>query len=522
LCLLLGLALPATARDRFPQELDAMCAAQGRTPENPAALAVEADGFGADCALCHDFSGGSFPSSSNVNADGRSFRAGDLDPFCTLVEMNQPPVLEPIENQTVDVGATVAVSVLASDPDGDPLELTVSPLPMGASFVEVQPGEALFTWVPTLDQTGLHTLRFSVSDGLDMDFQDVVVTVGEVNAPPTLAPIGDQQVEVGMTLQLALSASDPEAGVLTFEFAGLPADAIPTDFGDGTAEIAWAPAAAETASVTLTVTDDGTPPESDSETFSLRAVDPGAAGDLTIEKVYWKDRANKLKVKGVSAEPGQTIHVFDADSGALLGSSRGDDEKHRRRHRRSRSRDHSGDDAGRFSLSIRPFVAPCAVQVSADDGPPSLPETVQNAPDDCGERLLTRVRKARWYCRKGELEVKGDRAPIGGLVTIRDADTDALLDEVVADGKGRFRTRVAAAEQPAALAITLMSEGSEWSLEPVSVRGRGCDRPVWDDDDSDDDDHGWDDDDSDGDDDSDDDDGDGGDDDSDDDVVVGN
>ena len=86
--------------------------------------------------------------------------------------VNQPPVLALIGNKSVREGQPLSFSVTATDPDGDPLTYTASPLPSGASFT----GQA-FSWTPVPGQAGSYTVTFSVSDGTLQDAEPVTMTV---------------------------------------------------------------------------------------------------------------------------------------------------------------------------------------------------------------------------------------------------------------------------------------------------------------------------------------------------------
>jgi hypothetical protein len=98
----------------------------------------------------------------------------------------------------------------------------------------------------------------------------------QVNQPPVLDPVGSVVGSAGIPLTISLSADDPDGGNLRFEVAGAPAALVLTDRGDGSAECNWLPAADEVGnhSLTFTVTDDGTPPQSDSETVVV-TIGPG-------------------------------------------------------------------------------------------------------------------------------------------------------------------------------------------------------------------------------------------------------
>lgn len=65
-------------------------------------------------------------------------------------------------------------------------------------------------------------------------------TTDTATLPPSLIPIGDQNVTAGETLRFTVSASDPDGDPLVFGTTGLPPGATFFDNGDGTASFVWA------------------------------------------------------------------------------------------------------------------------------------------------------------------------------------------------------------------------------------------------------------------------------------------
>jgi hypothetical protein len=88
--------------------------------------------------------------------------------------------------------------------------------------------------------------------------------------PPVLDSIGSKTVNEGQTLTFTVTGSDPDTGqVLTYSASNLPSGAT---FNPATQTFTWTPASgsAGTYQVTFTVTDNGTPPLSASETLQLK------------------------------------------------------------------------------------------------------------------------------------------------------------------------------------------------------------------------------------------------------------
>ncbi len=91
------------------------------------------------------------------------------------VPANQPPVLDPVGDQTAVVDQLLTIDVAASDPDGDNLTFSASNLPDGASFDDLT---GSFSWTP--GSAGVFPdIRFEVSDGLLTDSEAVTITVEE-------------------------------------------------------------------------------------------------------------------------------------------------------------------------------------------------------------------------------------------------------------------------------------------------------------------------------------------------------
>lgn len=74
---------------------------------------------------------------------------------------NKPPVISSISPQYVKIGDKLKFTVIAKDPNNDPLKFSASNLPKRASFSYL--GE--FKWEPSSWQVGKYTVKINVSDG---------------------------------------------------------------------------------------------------------------------------------------------------------------------------------------------------------------------------------------------------------------------------------------------------------------------------------------------------------------------
>jgi hypothetical protein len=222
------------------------------------------------------------PTAGFHGTDRLTFKANDglvdsnfATVFMTITPINHPPVLDPIGALRVREGRPLVVLLTATDPEGDACLITAGNLPPGATLTDHDDCTATFQWTPDFDAAGNYRVLFTVTDTgepMASDFEDVTITVGNVNRPPVLAPIGAQSTREGEPFSLALTATDPDAGDhLTFNAPRVPAGATLTDHGNGTATFAWLPGFADagTYRVRFTVTDDGSPTEQDSESVTI-------------------------------------------------------------------------------------------------------------------------------------------------------------------------------------------------------------------------------------------------------------
>lgn len=73
-----------------------------------------------------------------------------------------------------------------------------------------------------------------------------VVACSEDNAPPAIALLSDRQVEIGQTLVMPLTASDPDGDRLTFRVSGLPESAQVDPRSANEAVLVWSPLITDT------------------------------------------------------------------------------------------------------------------------------------------------------------------------------------------------------------------------------------------------------------------------------------
>jgi hypothetical protein len=220
---------------------------------------------------------GTYPITVRVTDNGTPPLTDTETITITVNEVNAAPVLAAIGNKSVDEGSALNFTVSASDPNDTPanaVTLSISGLPDGAGF---DPATGAFSWTPTEAQgPGSYPVTFTATDdGIPplADTETMTLTVREVNAAPVLAATGNRTVDEGSALNFTVSASDPNdtpANAVTLSASGLPDGA---SFDPATGVFTWTTTEAQgpgTYEVTLTATDNGEPPRTDSQVVVIR------------------------------------------------------------------------------------------------------------------------------------------------------------------------------------------------------------------------------------------------------------
>jgi hypothetical protein len=204
----------------------------------------------------------------------------------TVGDLNVPPVLAPIDNQSVNEGATLSFSASATDADlpSQGLTYTLDGVSAGMGMtINASTGE--FSWTPTDVQGGLTpSVTVTVTDngrGLLSDSETFTIIVGDTNLAPVLATIGSRSVDEGATLSFTASAADADQPSQTLTYSlDAPSLALGMTIDATTGAFSWTPTETQggaAASVIVTVTDNGTGALTDSETFTITVGDTNLA-----------------------------------------------------------------------------------------------------------------------------------------------------------------------------------------------------------------------------------------------------
>jgi MYXO-CTERM domain-containing protein len=223
------------------------------------------------------------PGNSQVGSFSVSFTAtdGTLSDTKTVnvtVTQNHPPVLTvPGAQKAVD-GILLTFRVTGSDPDRDRVMLSVSGLPMGATF---NGDTGVFSWKPDSSQVGDYAPSFTGTDGTLSDTKTVNVTV-MLNHPPVLTVPGAQTVKAGSALSFSVSGADPDGNTVTLSASGLPAGA---SFDAAKGAFQWTPTEAQIGSHALTfkATDGSLSVEASVEVSVEASAEPSAEPSVDVQ-----------------------------------------------------------------------------------------------------------------------------------------------------------------------------------------------------------------------------------------------
>jgi uncharacterized repeat protein (TIGR01451 family) len=199
--------------------------------------------------------------------------------FCHLTDFglflsNSPPLVGEVAPLLIDEARTLTFTVSATDtsPVTGGLSFGLLAAPVGASL---NPVSGDFSWLPReLDGPGQVTVTVVVSDsgpGVFTTTRSFSVTVAEVNLPPSLPAIGARDAREGEALTFTITAADPDqpANNLSYGLLNGPPGAV---ISGSNGLFSWTPAEGQgfqNYTATVVVTDNGTPPLSDTVTFSL-------------------------------------------------------------------------------------------------------------------------------------------------------------------------------------------------------------------------------------------------------------
>ncbi|MEO1006362.1 MAG: putative Ig domain-containing protein, partial [Cyanobacteria bacterium J06638_38] len=198
-----------------------------------------------------------------------------------IQDVNRPPVISEITNQTVERGEALNLSIETSDPDGDPITIRGTGvggfgLPDFVILTDNGDGTANLQAIPGDGDRGDYPIVLIATDeGNVSESYSFILTVPAVNERPVLEYIGDKIAIVDETLEFTVFATDLDRDGLSFSATGLPtgAELTPSDIY-GQALFKWTPTDVDLGDYEIKIKvedDDSNEILSSEETFNLTA-----------------------------------------------------------------------------------------------------------------------------------------------------------------------------------------------------------------------------------------------------------
>ena len=187
----------------------------------------------------------------------------------TVSAVNDAPVFTSQADISLQNITTTDVVLSATDVDNDDNTLIYSIVSFDSNFLNVSINAATLTIDPVDSATGSSNVTVQVSDGNQAVQQTFAVNLtDQPNQAPVLATIGNQALLAGSSINLTLSASDPENDSLSYSVSGVTNGLLASVSGNNLT-ITAASDFSGVASLTVTVSDGQ---QSDSDTVGINVL----------------------------------------------------------------------------------------------------------------------------------------------------------------------------------------------------------------------------------------------------------
>jgi hypothetical protein len=238
----------------------------------------------------------------------------------TVTDMNTPPVLAPIGNQTTpeDTPATINLSSTDADLDTVTYSVTVN----AGSITGAVSGNQL-TLTPSANWHGTATVTVTADDGeggTDTETLDLVVT--PVNDLPTFTPIANQTVAEDTPVVVVVNASDEDGDTLTYSVTVNSGNVTASFTGN---QLTVTPAAdwTGTANITVTVDDGNGGVQTSTFTVTVTAVNDAPVLTAIGNQTTPQDTPITLTLNATDAEGDTITYSASVNSGDVTTSVTG-------------------------------------------------------------------------------------------------------------------------------------------------------------------------------------------------------
>jgi hypothetical protein len=244
-----------------------------------------------------------------------------------VVDINDPPALDPVGDHSINVGRTLEFSAVFVDEDvSQSPTIILDATSLGKGMTIQSNGD--FAWAPLLASVGTHSVEITVDDGASAGNSTVTetinITVYDPNEFPVLASIGNQNVNELVELTFTASATDADDPEQQLTYS-LDATSISKGMTlDGaTGAFTWTPSEMQDGQhlVTVTVTDDGPGLLADEETFDIMVNEINEAPVFTTAPTTWNFSEDGYTARAFLIEDpdGQDVTVTLDETSESLG-----------------------------------------------------------------------------------------------------------------------------------------------------------------------------------------------------------
>jgi hypothetical protein len=192
----------------------------------------------------------------------------------------------------------------------------------------VDSASGAFSWTPGTNQLGTNIFSVLVTDNGSPPItstQAFTVYVVLTNHPPKLASISNQTMFVGTTLNLTNSATDPDSPPSTLTYSLGPGAPYNATVDPASGVLTWPPTVVQegTNTITIVVSDNGLPPLSSSQSFSVVVLPPNTAPTLAPIAGRTIHLGSTLLIANTATDPDQPPQTltFSFATNAPVGTS---------------------------------------------------------------------------------------------------------------------------------------------------------------------------------------------------------
>ena len=253
----------------------------------------------------------------------------------TITPPDNPPMITAIEDQSVQAGgSSITVNIMATDPDeGQTPSLDYSPELPYATLTPAGEGKANLVFNPDADVDPVVTnITITASSGDLTATETFTLTITPPDNPPMITAIEDQTVELGESITVAITATDPDEGQTpSLDYSPELPYATLTPTGEGKANLVFNPDADVDPVVTNITITASSGDLTATETFTLTITAPAVDSPPVIESVtpgslsLAAGASGMVEVRASDSDAGQTPSISVSTQPSIFSiTDRGD------------------------------------------------------------------------------------------------------------------------------------------------------------------------------------------------------